>query len=320
MIKKIFLILIMGIFLLPTLVALAADDLSYTVLAPLPCIDGSGTPGTDGYKPECNQTANQTTLEKYLPGAFKLAIGLSAVFAVLMIVIGGFQYISSDAIMKKTEGKERIKNAVFGLVLVISAWLILNTINPNLLNINLNIESISTTAVNGGTLGTNGGTLGTISKAGVPMTKEEIDASNIVRASLYQQGVDTYRGPCTDGRPVGCVNLNGLTNTTKDGLILTKKALTESGCNNCNMIITGGTEPGIHSSTGDHSKGNAVDLKPDPGLNTALGFPTPKEGDTKTKVFKVDGKPDITAVFKYEILGGNAGGTSTGNHWHVSFK
>jgi RHS repeat-associated protein len=49
-----------------------------------------------------------------------------------MIVIGGFQYISSDAIMKKSEGKQRIQDAVIGLVLVISAWLILNTINPNL--------------------------------------------------------------------------------------------------------------------------------------------------------------------------------------------
>jgi hypothetical protein len=66
-----------------------------------------------------------------------------------MIVIGGFQYISTDAIQKKSEGKERIKNAVLGLVLVISAWLILATINPNLLNINLNIESVTTTAPTG---------------------------------------------------------------------------------------------------------------------------------------------------------------------------
>jgi len=153
--KKILLILIMGMVVIGSLFTVQVSaqtpaDNTYTVLAPLP-----GTTLSD-----CPQgsTDCKTTLEKYLPGVFKLAIGLSAVAAVLMIVIGGFQYISSDAIMKKSEGKERIKNAVFGLVLVISAWLILNTINPNLLNINLNIEPVTTTspAGGGGTLNTSG--------------------------------------------------------------------------------------------------------------------------------------------------------------------
>ncbi len=58
---------------LPTTSVLAVDDLSYTVLAPLPCI---------GSDQDCKNTATKTELKDYLPGMFKLAIGLSAVFAV----------------------------------------------------------------------------------------------------------------------------------------------------------------------------------------------------------------------------------------------
>lgn len=136
--KKIILIIAIGIVAAGSLCAsrVYAQDNSYTVLAPLPgTTQGNCPPGATDCK---------TSLTEYLPGVFNLAIGLSAAFAVLMIVIGGFQYISTDAIQGKQAGKERIKNAVLGLVLVISAWLILATINPKLLEINLNIEPAPT--------------------------------------------------------------------------------------------------------------------------------------------------------------------------------
>ena len=80
------------------------------------------------------------------PECLNLLIGLSAVWAVLMIVLGGIQYISTDAIFKKEEGRKRIENAVYGLVLVIAAWLILATINPALLEFKLEITPATTTA------------------------------------------------------------------------------------------------------------------------------------------------------------------------------
>lgn len=110
----------------------------YTVLAPLPGTTNDTCDTSDPNNPGC-----KTVLEKYLPGLFNLAIGISAAFAVLMIVIGGFQYMSTDALQKKQDGRERIKNAILGLFLVIGAWIILYTINPNLLNLNLSIEPVS---------------------------------------------------------------------------------------------------------------------------------------------------------------------------------
>ena len=132
---------------LPGIQVLAVDE--YTVLAPLPgttdCGDNIADPGYDPGTFEC-----KTTLEKYLPGLFNLLIGLAAVFAVLMIVIGGIQYMSSDALSGKEDGKTRIWNAVKGLVLVIGAWLILYTVNPNLLNLNLNVAPVTITPPPGG--------------------------------------------------------------------------------------------------------------------------------------------------------------------------
>jgi hypothetical protein len=303
-IYKIGALIVLMIIVMPSSHALAVDpvDNSYTVLAPLPgtyenCNAGTGEPLTN-----C-----KTTLEKYLPGVFNLAIGLAAVAAVLNIVIGGFQYMSTDAIMKKEDGKKRIQNAIYGLVLVIAAWLILWTINPALLTLNLNIEptKVDTTAKEG--------TLGDASAPGVRMSDEQVGISNAFREILKKEGVLTYTGPCVNGQATGCVNLNGITNTTLNGLELLKL-----GCG-CDIVITGGTESGVHAAGGSHSTGEAIDLRPTESLNEKLGFPSPKEGNKVTKVFVENGKT-ITEIFTYEALGGNAGGTSTGDHWHVTFK
>lgn len=108
----------------------------YVLLAPLPGIGGGNT---------------GVTLTEYIPGLFNLLIGLGIAFAVVNVFIGGFQYMSSDAFQKKQDGRQRIENAIKGLLLVASAWLILYTINPNLLKFNLEINTIQTTQV-GGTL------------------------------------------------------------------------------------------------------------------------------------------------------------------------
>jgi|GEM_PF-1008733 hypothetical protein len=70
--------------------------------------------------------------ETYVIGIFRTAIILAVVLAVLMIVWGGFEYLSTDSIMGKSDAKKKWENAGFGLALVLAAYLILNTINPNL--------------------------------------------------------------------------------------------------------------------------------------------------------------------------------------------
>ena len=59
-----------------------------------------------------------------------------------MIVIGGVQYTTSYGSSGKGEAKARILNAVLGLLLVLGAWVILYTINPDLVKLELNIPCL----------------------------------------------------------------------------------------------------------------------------------------------------------------------------------
>ena len=80
-----------------------------------------------------------TTLSSYLPAVFNLSMGIAAVLAFVMITFGGIMYATSDAISGKSQGKEYVTNAIWGLLLVIGAWVILNTINPKILHFDLSI-------------------------------------------------------------------------------------------------------------------------------------------------------------------------------------
>lgn len=76
-------------------------------------------------------------LSTYLRAVFLTGIGLAGVLAVLMIIIGGIQYIGSGMSPSvKSDAKDRITNAVLGLLLALLSWIILNTIDPNLVSLN----------------------------------------------------------------------------------------------------------------------------------------------------------------------------------------
>lgn len=74
------------------------------------------------------------SLGNYFESLFRIGIGLAGVFAVLMIVIGGVQYVGGAASPSaRSDAKNKITNALFGLLLALGAWLLLYTINPDLL-------------------------------------------------------------------------------------------------------------------------------------------------------------------------------------------
>ncbi|MEI7765136.1 MAG: IPT/TIG domain-containing protein [bacterium] len=114
---------------------------TYTPLAPLPGVGTPGCVGDDG-KPcietQKNDTTNPCPFGDYLNVMIKLFFGICGVLAVIMITMGGIQYMTSELVSSKEAGKESITHAIFGLLLALSAYLILNTINPDLLNACLN--------------------------------------------------------------------------------------------------------------------------------------------------------------------------------------
>ena len=109
---------------------------TYTLLAPflgLKCIDTSGT------NPDCAKGG----IGDYLNLIFNIAIALCGALAVIMIIIGGIEYMGEESVFSKGKAKTRITSALLGLVIALGSYAILNTINPDLLGKGgINLESV----------------------------------------------------------------------------------------------------------------------------------------------------------------------------------
>lgn len=75
-------------------------------------------------------------LPEFIERLYNWAIATAAGVATVMIMIGGFLYLTSAG-GNVGKAKEIIGNAVVGLLLVFSAYLILNTISPSILSLEL---------------------------------------------------------------------------------------------------------------------------------------------------------------------------------------
>jgi hypothetical protein len=81
-------------------------------------------------------------LKTYLQQIIIITIGVAGVLAVVMIVICGIKMMTSGAVSGKSEAKECIWNAIFGLLIAIAAWALLYTINPELLRSDVQFADI----------------------------------------------------------------------------------------------------------------------------------------------------------------------------------
>ena len=89
------------------------------------------------------QDVSVTNLTAYLNGMFKLGIAIAGALAVIMIIWGGIQYMSTDSINGQSEGKKKITAAITGLIVALGSYMLLNTISPDLLATNLNLQPVS---------------------------------------------------------------------------------------------------------------------------------------------------------------------------------
>ena len=106
----------------------------YTLLSPLPCIarirshmctDSSGNPAI-----------TSITLSQFISYAYKFMLALAVVLAVFMITVGGFEYMLSGAANTKGDAVKKIQDAILGLLLALVAYLVLYTIDPNIVSQN----------------------------------------------------------------------------------------------------------------------------------------------------------------------------------------
>lgn len=97
--------------------ALAQSSNPVNLLVPL----GAGT------EPARTEIA---TIGEYVKTIFPIFLSVAITLAVVMITWGGLQHTLSMKPGGKSEATERITSALWGLLLALVAWIILNEINP----------------------------------------------------------------------------------------------------------------------------------------------------------------------------------------------
>jgi Papain-like cysteine protease AvrRpt2. len=71
----------------------------------------------------------------YLVGAYKMGVGIAAILAVIMIMVGGFIWIAAAGDAGRIgQAKTMISGAVIGLILTVGSYIALQTVNPDLVN------------------------------------------------------------------------------------------------------------------------------------------------------------------------------------------
>ncbi len=118
---------------------------SYHLLAPLPGLSVLMDPDLCAEKKTKGELPPNAICDVngFLNFAFKFMIGLTAVVLVLRLMYEGYQYIVTDVPFIKANAKSGFFNSLLGLLLALSAYLILNTINPKLVDNRINIDNVS---------------------------------------------------------------------------------------------------------------------------------------------------------------------------------
>ena len=90
--------------------------------------------------PQFTNAFNSTSggLPQYINNAFTIALSIGAILAVLRIAYAGYMYMgSADMWSNKQRAREMLGDAIIGLLLLFGIYLILNQIDPNILNLNI---------------------------------------------------------------------------------------------------------------------------------------------------------------------------------------
>ncbi len=66
---------------------------------------------------------------------FFASISIGGMLAVIRLVWAGYEYMASDLWTDKEKAKQIIKDTMLGIVLLIAVWIILNQINPHILDL-----------------------------------------------------------------------------------------------------------------------------------------------------------------------------------------
>jgi len=77
-----------------------------------------------------------TDISGFFNAVFRYGIVVAGFLAVIMLVVAGFKYMTSDAVGSKSDAKDQIFSAITGLLLILLSAVLLAIINPDILKLN----------------------------------------------------------------------------------------------------------------------------------------------------------------------------------------
>lgn len=196
-----------------------------------------------------------------------IAISVAIVFiAPVMIAYAGFLYVINPMNPSgMSKAKEILLNTVIGIVVALSAWLIVDAVmavlyHPDGSTLKTWSSLITSDGIpcleQAGSLSVD--TLNQVAPGIEAVTTTgAVGNEQAIRQQLANAGVTINHDPCPPmSNGSGCTNVSGMRPTTVAQIIAIK-----SGCgSSCNVQVTGGTEPGHAPGIYSHSTGYKVDL------------------------------------------------------------
>jgi len=218
-------------------------------------------------------------LGKFINAFVRLAIAIATGLAVVMVVIGGVTYMVTGSISKKANGREMINDALFGLVLALAAFLILQTVNKDLVKLDFvtALDKVGALAAQQ----TKPGPLVDVDSLPPETSEEEATLRIALEIEPYPVDVADNKPPCPPGGPYSnCLLVEGLPFYVINDLKVLKRSCDEYTVS-CDIVLTGGSEPHKTHREGepfvDIALDNEFDFFIENGRNASLevknGFP-----------------------------------------------
>ena len=145
-------------FILSFKVVYSADLIKFTPQIPIP--GPNSIPANSPIGSEANGSFKVDLLSRYVKSIYDYLIIIAGILAAVVMMGGGLLWLTSGGNESRvTQAKDLIFGSIIGLVLVFASYLILNTINPDLLNLcSLEMETVAPKKIEaGGSGGSSGG-------------------------------------------------------------------------------------------------------------------------------------------------------------------
>lgn len=113
----------------------AADDIKFSPQVTIP---------NSNFTNDTSSTITGSTIASYIGAIYNYGLAIAGILATIVLMAAGVIWLTSGGDSGKvSQAKELISGSVAGLIILIVSWVILNTVNPDLVN----LKSISPTNI-----------------------------------------------------------------------------------------------------------------------------------------------------------------------------